>query len=325
MAAIAVATNPSSLAVQANAGNSSKPKNRPVGSANITTINDSNDRDFWSATAEIVNQYDNLMMGKPDWCDEDKYTPCTDLEGDREDIYWPDPEGITWDIKEIASTTITHAEENLDTLPHTKMYDSGASQHISSHKADFTSYTTLSPPLYINTANKNKFPAIRMGTLIVKVPANRGKSDLVLHNALYVPSVCYTLVSLGTLNKMEGYTFCIGGSHLQIFSPQGKPIGKVPCNSHHLYRVKRSLESTYTTKDMSAMELYRCLGHISIATACKLINSGAIHGINFDPDMSEVDADCEACIIACATCLPIHKPCISIPAQNFGDKVHTNV
>ena len=324
-ATIAAATNPSGSAVQANAGNSSKPENRPVGSANITTIDNSIDRDFWSATTKIINQYDNPMMGKPDWCDEDKYTPHADLEGEGEDIYWPNPEGIAWDIKEMAGTTITHVEEDLDTLPHTKMYNSGALQHISSHKADFTSYTTLSPPLYINAANKNKFPAIGTGTLIVKVPANGGKSDLILHNVLYVPSVCYTLVSLGTLDKVEGYTFHIGGSCLQIFSPQGEPISKVPCNSHHLYRVKCSLESAYTTEDMSAMELHHHLRHISITATCKLINSRAICGINLNPNVSEVDADCKACIIACTTRLPMHKPCISTLAQNFGDEVHTNV
>ena len=296
-----------------------------MGSANVATINDSVDGDFWSATAEIANQYDNPMMGKPDWCDEDKYTPGADLEGEGEDIYWPNPGGTAWDIEEMASATITHVEEDLDTLPCTEMYDSGALRHISSHKADFTSYTTLSPPLYINATNKNKFPAIGTGTLIVKVPANGGESDLVLHNALYAPSVCYTLVSLGTLDKVEGYTFRIGGSHLQIFSLRGEPIGEVPCNSRHLYRVEHLLKSAYTAKDMSAMELHCRLGHISIAAARKLVNSGAIRRINLNPDASEVDADCEACIIARATRLPMRKPRISTPAQNFGDEVHTDV
>ena len=324
-AATAAASNPSGSAAQANAGNSSKPENRPVGSANVATIDNSDDGDFWSATAEIVNWYDDPMMGEPEWCNEDEYTPRADLEGEGEDIYWPDPEGITWDIEEMAGATIAPAEEDEDTLPCTEMYDSGASRHISPHKADFTSYTPLSPPLYINAANKHKFPAIGTGTLVVKVPANEGKSDLILNNALYTPSMCYTLVSIGTLDKVEGYTFRIGGGCLQIITPHGKPVGKVLCNPRHLYKVKRSLESTYAAKDMSVMELHRRLGHISIATTRKLVVSRAIRRIKLDPDAPEVDSDCEACIIACATCLPMRKPHISTPAKNFRDEVHTDV
>ena len=126
MATIAAgAANLSGSAVQANMGNSSKPENRPVGSANITTINDTNDRDFWAANAEIVNTYDDPMMGKSELSDEEEHNPCAELEGEGKDIYWPDPERIAWDIKEMADATITPAE--VDNLPCTELYDSGTS------------------------------------------------------------------------------------------------------------------------------------------------------------------------------------------------------
>jgi len=157
------------------------------------------------------------------------------------------------------------------------------------------------------------------------VPANRGESGLTLHKALYAPSVCYTLVSIGTLDRAEGYTFHISRGHLQIITPCSKPVGKVPCNPCHLYKVERLLESAYTAEDMSVMELHRRLGHISITAACKLIESGAVCGIKLDPDTPKVDSDCKACIITCATCLPMHKPHVSTLAQNFGDEVHTDV
>ena len=35
--------------------------------------------------------------------------------------------------------------------------------------------------------------------------------------------------------------------------------------------------------------------------------------------------DCNACVYACTTCLPVPKVRISPPAQNFGDEVHTDV
>jgi hypothetical protein len=74
---------------------------------------------------------------------------------------------------------------------------------------------------------------------------------------------------------------------------------------------------------MSVMELHHCLGHISVASAHKLVMSGAVQGIELDPTSQE--ADCNACIFVHAARLPMSKPHISPPAQNFGDKVHTNI
>jgi len=235
----------------------------------------------------------------------------------------PIPRGLHGDIEEMAGATIMPMEE--DTLPCTKLYISGALQHISLYKADFTSYTPLSPPLYIGTANNHKFPAIGTGMLVVQVLANGGESGLTLHNALYAPSVCYMLVSIGTLDRAEGYTFHIGGGRLQIITLRSEPVSEVTCNPCHLYKVECSLESAYAAEDMSVMELHRRLRHISIAAACKLVESRAVCRIKLDPDTPEVDLDCEACIITHATCLPMHKPHASTLAQNFRDEVHTDV
>jgi len=193
------------------------------------------------------------------------------------------------------------------------------------YKADFSSFMLLSPPLYINATNQHKFPAIRTGTLVIQVPKNGGESALVLHNTLYAPSVCYILVSIGTLDRVKGYTFRIGKGHLQIITLHGEHVGDIMCTLCNLYKVERSLESTYAAEEMSAMELHHCLGHISIAAARKLVKSGAAHGIKLNTNAPEVDADCEACIIAHTTCLPILKLRISVPAQSFGDEVHTDV
>ncbi|KAI0260700.1 hypothetical protein BGY98DRAFT_929614, partial [Russula aff. rugulosa BPL654] len=55
----------------------------------------------------------------------------------------------------------------------------------------------------------------------------------------------------------------------------------------------------------------------------KLVTSGAVKGVELDPDIP--DADCEACIFAHAAALPVPKVRIGPPAQNFGDEVHTDV
>jgi hypothetical protein len=71
------------------------------------------------------------------------------------------------------------------------------------------------------------------------------------------------------------------------------------------------------------MELHSHLGHISVASTCKLVENRAVKGIKLNPDAPETD--CKACIFACATHIPIPKPRISILALNFGDEIHTDV
>ena len=63
-AAAAAADNQSSQIVQVSAGNSSKPKNRPVGSANTITADDSDGEGFWIVKEEVAHTY--IYHAEPD-------------------------------------------------------------------------------------------------------------------------------------------------------------------------------------------------------------------------------------------------------------------
>jgi transposase InsO family protein len=91
----------------------------------------------------------------------------------------------------------------------------------------------------------------------------------------------------------------------------------------HLYKVAHAPESAHAVELVSVMELHRRMGHIAVASARKLVESGAITGVELDPNSQE--HDCDACIFARATCLPVPKVRISTPAQRFGDEIHTDV
>ena len=145
---------------------------------------------------------------------------------------------------------------------------------------------------------------------------------LALLHTLYMPSVTNTLISLRALDE-EGYQTHIGNGRLRITSLHGDSVAEIPCNVHCLCKVIHILESTNTAELISAMELHHHLGHISIASTCKLILSRAIKGIRLDPNIPELD--CKAYIYAHATHILMSKPRISIPSQNFRDEVHTDV
>ena len=259
--------------------------------------------------------------------------PCLgdpdDLEGDA-----PDELNFAWDGpddwlkeelseiegEELVGAMITPSDE--DNTSRVELYDSGATRHISPFKPDFTAYSLLSPPVFLNTANQQRFPAIGTGTLAIQVPNGRGETELLLKDALHAPSVGYTLVSLGTLDE-EGYRTQIGGGYLEITSPRGDQIGRVACTHKRLYKVNHDKDSVNLAETLTVMELHRRLGHIAVNSARKLVESGAVTGIKLDPASQE--ATCDACIFAHATRQPVPKVQISSPAQNFGDEIHTDV
>ena len=140
------------------------------------------------------------------------------------------------------------------------------------------------------------------------------ESELILQDVLHAPSIGYTLVSLGALDKL-GYQATLGGGHLEIFSLHGERVGCVVQTAHGLYRVKHSPDLANAVELLSVMELHRRLGHIAAASACKLVESRAVIGVQLDPNSQE--AECDACIFAHATCQPIPCVCISPPAQHF--------
>jgi hypothetical protein len=331
--AAAAASNQSGQTMQVTSG-SSKPKNKPVGSANAVFDDDSDSDGFCAAKEEEVIMHDICANPDPyfddldsddDWDDVQAKVESTGEQSDELESIGDGPDeldnkGEDHDIEETTAAIIMPAD--MDCTPCTEIYDSGASHHISLYKDDFTSYTPLSTLLYFNAASQHKFSAIGMGTLVVQTPNHGHKFTLALLCALYAPSITNTLVSLGALDE-EGYQTHIGNGCLRITSLRGDSIAEIPRNTCHLYKVIHIPESANTAKLVSAMELHRCLRHISVASTRKLVQSGAVKGIILDPNVPKTD--CEACIYACTTRVPMSKLRTSIPSQNFGDEIHTDV
>jgi hypothetical protein len=293
---------------------SQKPENKPVGSANaITAVDDFEGDGFWMVEeavvpAPTVNAKPNPMLGAPDLIDN-----ASHQEGEEPFL----------NEEEWFGAVITPEDETYDRT-RVELYDSGATRHISPYKSDFTSYAPLSPPVYLNTANQQRFPAVGRGTLVIQVPNENGtESEITLHGVLHAPAVGYTLVSIAALDQ-EGYHTHIGAGHMDLVSPQGIRVGRIPRTQGRLYKVVHGAsDSAYVVEPVSIMELHRRMGHIAAASARKLVESGAVVGIKLDPESQE--RDCNACIYARATRLPIPKMRISPPAKNFGDEVHTDV
>jgi hypothetical protein len=110
---------------------STKPENKPVGSANV--IYDFEGDGFWMATEEATDRT-HLVSAEPD--------PMLGAMDDIENA--PHREGeeeTALGEKEWVGAVITPTDEDHRIC--TELYDSGATRHISPYKSDFVSYSPL--------------------------------------------------------------------------------------------------------------------------------------------------------------------------------------
>lgn len=114
----------------------------------------------------------------------------------------------------------------------------------------------------------------------------------------------------------------VGGEKLDITDPYGQRVGQIVRTSRGLYRVMHEEEAN-AVELLSIMELHHQMGHIAPSTVQKLVDSGAITGVNIDPKSKE--SHCNACLYTHATRQPIPSVRIRPQAENFGDEIHSNV
>ena len=110
-----------------------KPKNKPMGSTNAIMAHDYKGDGFWIAEEEAVDLAPIVSM---------ELDSILDAPKDFEDAPHLKGEKMLLDEKKWLGAVITSIEET-DSYIHIKLYDSGAIQHISPYKSDFTSYAPL--------------------------------------------------------------------------------------------------------------------------------------------------------------------------------------
>ena len=171
--ATATASKQSGQTVQVSSGSTSKPENRPVGSANIVIDDDSDIDGFCAAKEEVALAHTICAKLSPFLDDSDSDDKWEDFHaeiesmGEQSDKLDSEGEELDSDIEKTATAIIAPIDADTSSTTCTKVYNLDASRHICPYKDDFSSYTLLSLLLYFNAASQHKFPAIGMGTLVL--------------------------------------------------------------------------------------------------------------------------------------------------------------
>jgi len=229
----------------------------------------------------------------------------------------------------IASFSAAYITAAKDPLERVEIYDSGATCHMSPYIDAFTDFEFIEPKK-ISAADNRTFDAIGKGNLHIRIPSGEGFTPVTLRDALYAPSIAFTLISLSRADK-AGYTTLIqdGELHLIDRTHDNLVVGKVPArNGLWSVRSTKALENgtnllpgNRVSTAISLMDLHRCLGHISPSTAVQLIDKRILTGVTLRDRNVEF---CEVCALTKIKRRPFPKT-RSHPAQDIGDVIHSDV
>jgi GAG-pre-integrase domain len=137
---------------------------------------------------------------------------------------------------------------------------------------------------------------VRMGDLHIELPNGSGKSKLLFKNAIHIPTMAFTLISISRLDK-AGFTIMFNKGMCTIKNPKVQTVTTIP-HIDGLYKLMakhpNKVETVNTASGkMSINEAHRRLGHIAHSAVKHAIFKGFITGIELDNDL-KLDF-CEAC------------------------------
>jgi hypothetical protein len=145
--------------------------------------------------------------------------------------------------------------------PESKLYDSGASQHMSPFHERFATYQSILPHA-ITVANKHVFYTVRTGDLQVKVPNGNSSTTILLRDALHAPDMGITIISVSHIAKAR-YSVCFKGNSCKIQNWSSETIGDILASTNSLYKVEHVCMAVDPIKHIDLVMLQGQLSHIA--------------------------------------------------------------
>jgi hypothetical protein len=203
-----------------------------------------------------------------------------------------------------------------------KLYDSGASQHMSPSRKRFITYQRIEP-IPIKAANKGVFYAIGTGDLWVEVPDGKSSTSITLKDVLYAPNLSNTVISVNRIS-LAGYSVTFEDSKCIIKDKRrNMVIGVIPMSPNGLYKVEHAYAAIIAPERISLAMLHHRLVHIGPHAIHALVCRGAVEGVELTDDNTLFA--CDSCEQAKSTHKPIRKEREEPLASSFGEEVHSDV
>jgi hypothetical protein len=203
-----------------------------------------------------------------------------------------------------------------------ELYDLGASCHISPCRHRFVTYQPITPHS-ISAVDNRVFYAIGTGTLQIEVLNGPSPvTPILLWEALHVPNIGVTVISIGCITK-AGYTVLFDGGTCKIQNKNSKVIGQIPVSQNGLYKVERDHVGLIILEDNGILALHRRLRHIPADAIHALIRYNIVTGLHLLDNKWPIF--CKSCEYAKVTHKHISKEWTTPPAKSFGDEIPTDL
>jgi hypothetical protein len=235
-----------------------------------------------------------------------------------------EPDIEAWPVSEASEDLIPRlsAMGMQDNNIQCELFDSGASRHMSPHRKSFVTYRSINARP-ITAANNQTFNAIGMGDLQIDVPNGATSSRVILKDTLHAPDLGLTVVSIGRIVQ-AGYSVEFDQGYCNIRKKaDGRVIGSIPAGANGLFKVEHSLVAAVADESVDILTLHRRLGHIPADAIRALIRSNAVVGLRVIDNYPHFT--CDSCEYVKTTRKTIRKERQALPAQSFGEEIHTDV
>ena len=203
--------------------------------------------------------------------------------------------------------------------------DSGASRHFCPDRTKFVNFKSIEDRP-IKTADGRVLKAIGMGDVHIELPNGSGRTKAILKEAVYVPEMAFTLVSVSRLDDAKCATLFKNGM-CTIMDPAGRTMATLPRHDG-LYRLVASTSNTpdsgmdyasVASVKMTISEAHQKLGHLAHTAIKYAMKSGQILGVELDPESKP--EFCETCAKEKSAKQPFPKES-QTRAEEYGERVH---
>lgn len=201
--------------------------------------------------------------------------------------------------------------------------DSGASCHMTFRRDWFSEYKELPHPISVALGDDTKHKAIGTGTIVIKRKVKGIWLDGILEGVLHIPSFKRNLYSTNVPSD-KGFYVNFRRDSVQIIDPESENIMAVGLRKSNnicvmLFRV---VKPEANAADCRLGELHRSLGHVNIGRLKKMVNTGAIEGVESVIDESIL---CKGCRLGKSH----RKPSSRVAAENInygvGECLHVDL
>ncbi len=202
--------------------------------------------------------------------------------------------------------------------------DSGCSAHMTHDKSLFLSYAPVAGSQYVELGDNKKVEIVGQGTVRIQLKVKGKQSTCNLHNAMHVPDLGYSLLSVPSMDK-NGLFTTFGNKMCYVRNKKQRLVATATMVGN-LYKLDTGPRVSMQPPALIAQEVglwHRRLAHIHPSSIEQMAADGSVSGINLSKNQN-TEYSCDHCVIGKGHRQPFPKKSAS-HSKRLLELVHSDV